>query len=64
MENMMIPCFARRDGPLELIASSMAMGQRDIYDMPAQMLVNTNISDKRHIHLPSLSLGAQRRPEF
>ncbi|MFT6104462.1 MAG: branched-chain amino acid transport system ATP-binding protein [Paracoccaceae bacterium] len=64
MENMMIPCFARRDGSFELNALSMVKGQRDIHEKAEQMLVDMNMAEKRHMHSASLSRGDKRRLEI
>ncbi|MFT4783207.1 MAG: branched-chain amino acid transport system ATP-binding protein [Paracoccaceae bacterium] len=64
MENMMIPCFARRDGAFELNALSMVKGQRDIHEKAEQMLVDMNMAEKRHMHSASLSRGDKRRLEI
>ena len=64
LENMMIPCLAKRDGSFELNAIASVMGQRDIIDKAEHMLVEMNMADKRHMHAASLSRGDKRRLEI
>ncbi|MFP3384358.1 MULTISPECIES: ABC transporter ATP-binding protein [Tritonibacter] len=64
LENMMIPCLAKRDGAFELNAIASVMGQRDIIDKAEHMLVEMNMADKRHMHAASLSRGDKRRLEI
>ena len=64
MENMMIPCFAKRDGSFELNALARATGQRDIIESAEQALEDMNMADKRHMHAASLSRGDKRRLEI
>lgn len=64
MENMMIPCFAKRDGAFELNALSNVAKQKDIRDKAEAMLVDMNMADKRHMHSASLSRGDKRRLEI
>ena len=64
MENMMIPCFAKRDGAFEMNALSSVSSQRDIHEKAEQMLVDMNMADKRHMNAASLSRGDKRRLEI
>ncbi|ABF64247.1 ABC transporter ATP-binding protein [Ruegeria sp. TM1040] len=64
LENMMIPCLAKRDGAFELNAIAAVMSQRDILDRAEAMLVEMNMADKRHMHAASLSRGDKRRLEI
>jgi branched-chain amino acid transport system ATP-binding protein len=64
MENMMIPCFAKRDGAFELNAISNVMGQKDIIESAMHALEDMNMADKRHMHAASLSRGDKRRLEI
>jgi branched-chain amino acid transport system ATP-binding protein len=63
-ENVMIPCFAKRDGAFELNALSMVSNQADMRDKAEQMLIDVNMQDKRHMHAASLSRGDKRRLEM
>ena len=64
MENMMIPCFAKRDGAFELNALRMMDGQKDIIERAESMLEEMNMADKRDMHAASLSRGDKRRLEI
>ena len=64
MENVMIPCFAKRDGAFELNPISPVRGQTDIREMAEQMLIDVNMQDKRHMHAASMSRGDKRRLEM
>jgi branched-chain amino acid transport system ATP-binding protein len=64
LENMMIPCFAKRDGAFELNAISSVSSQTDIVERAEQMLEEMNMADKRHMHAAALSRGDKRRLEI
>ena len=64
MENMMIPCFAKRDGAFELNALSAVRGQKDIIERAEHMLVDMNMIDKRDMHAAAMSRGDKRRLEI
>ncbi|AVO36295.1 ABC transporter ATP-binding protein [Pukyongiella litopenaei] len=64
LENMMIPCFAKRDGAFEMNALAPVGKQRDIVDRAEHMLDDMNMSDKRHMHAAALSRGDKRRLEI
>ena len=64
MENMMIPCFAKRDGSFELNALGGIGKQADIRDKAEQMLIDMNMIDKRNMHSASMSRGDKRRLEI
>lgn len=64
MENMMIPCFARRDGSFALKAITRVTSQRDIHEQAEQMLEDMNMANKRHMIASSLSRGDKRRLEI
>ncbi len=63
-ENVMIPCFAKRDGAFKLNALSRVLGQRDVREKAEQMLVYVNMADKRDMIASSLSRGDKRRLEM
>ncbi|GGA05283.1 ABC transporter ATP-binding protein [Neptunicoccus cionae] len=63
-ENVMIPCFAKRDGAFELNALSRVQGQSDIRDKAEQMLIDVNMIDKRDMIASSMSRGDKRRLEM
>ncbi|MFK7868450.1 MAG: ABC transporter ATP-binding protein [Roseobacter sp.] len=64
MENMMIPCFAKRDGSFELNAISTVISQKDVIEKAEAMLEDMNMADKRHMQASSLSRGDKRRLEI
>ncbi|QPM89094.1 ABC transporter ATP-binding protein [Pseudooceanicola algae] len=64
MENMMIPCFARRDGAFKLNGVRSVAREADIRDKAEAMLVDMNMVDKRHMHAASMSRGDKRRLEI
>ncbi|MFU1683297.1 ABC transporter ATP-binding protein [Phaeobacter piscinae] len=64
LENMMIPCFAKRDGAFEMNAISAVSGQRDILEKAEHMLEEMNMADKRHMNAASMSRGDKRRLEI
>ncbi|MQQ10018.1 ATP-binding cassette domain-containing protein [Epibacterium sp. SM1979] len=64
LENMMIPCFAKRDGAFEMNAFSDVMSQKDVLEKAEHMLEEMNMADKRHMHSASLSRGDKRRLEI
>ncbi len=63
-ENVMIPCFAHRDGAFELNALGAVRKQGDIHDQADAILEDVNMLDKRHMHAASLSRGDKRRLEM
>jgi len=64
MENMMIPCFAKRDGAFEMNAIDSVLSQKDIIEKAEHMLKDMNMADKRHMNAASLSRGDKRRLEI
>ena len=64
MENMLIPCLAKRDGAFQLNGWSRVVGQQDVIDKAEEMLRDMNMIDKRHMHAASLSRGDKRRLEI
>jgi len=64
MENVLIPCFAKRDGAFELNAISSVSGQRDMRDKAEGILRDVNMADKRNMHAASMSRGDKRRLEM
>lgn len=64
IENVMIPCFARRDGAFRLRGIESLRRERDIYDKAEQMLIDVHMSEKRDMHAGALSRGDKRRLEM
>ena len=64
MENMLIPCLAKRDGAFQLNGWSRVVGQRDMIDKAEEMLRDMRMIDKRHMPAASMSRGDKRRLEI
>jgi branched-chain amino acid transport system ATP-binding protein len=64
MENMMIPCFAKRDGAFQLKAIGDVLSEKDVVESAEQMLVEMKMADKRHMLASSMSRGDKRRLEI
>ncbi len=64
MENMMIPCFAKRDGSFKLNAIPSITSQKDIIERAEHVLEDMNMADKGSMHAASLSRGDKRRLEI
>ncbi|WP_425090166.1 ABC transporter ATP-binding protein [Tropicimonas sp. S265A] len=64
MENVLIPCFAKRDGAFELNAISAVRSQRDIFEKAEGILRDVNMLDKRDMHAAAMSRGDKRRLEM
>jgi branched-chain amino acid transport system ATP-binding protein len=64
LENMMIPCFAKRDGAFALNAISSVPSEKDVVEKAEAMLEEMNMADKRHMHAASMSRGDKRRLEI
>jgi len=64
MENMMIPCFAKRDGAFAMHAIGGVSAEKDIIEHAEHMLEDMNMADKRDMHASSLSRGDKRRLEI
>ncbi len=63
-ENVLIPCFGKRDGSFELNALTSVRSQKDVRDKAEHMLEDVNMSDKRDMRASSLSRGDKRRLEM
>ncbi|MGI9351644.1 MAG: ABC transporter ATP-binding protein [Rhizobiaceae bacterium] len=63
-ENVLIPCFAKRDGSFELNALKSVTKEVDVLGKAEQMLIDVNMIDKREEHAASLSRGDKRRLEM
>ncbi|HHS93862.1 MAG TPA: ABC transporter ATP-binding protein [Rhodobacterales bacterium] len=64
MENVMISCFAKRDGSFRLHPFETVMDEVDIVEQAEQMLIDVNMIDKREMHAASMSRGDKRRLEM
>ncbi|NRA98733.1 MAG: ABC transporter ATP-binding protein [Rhodobacteraceae bacterium] len=63
-ENVMIPCFAKRDGAFRLHAFESVPKEKDLVQQAEEMLTEMNMIDKRHMHAAALSRGDKRRLEM
>ena len=64
LENMMIPCFAKRDGAFELNVIPNMMNDKEIIETAEHVLEEMNMADKRHDHAAAMSRGDKRRLEI
>ncbi len=64
MENIMIPCFAKRDGSYRLHALETVMNEMALVEQAEQILIDVNMIDKRDMHAASMSRGDKRRLEM
>ena len=63
-ENVLIPCFAKRDGSFELNAMPSVESNKDVWEKAEQMLSDVNMIDKKDHDAASLSRGDKRRLEL
>jgi len=63
-ENVMIPCFAKRDGAFRLHAIEGMMNERDLVEQAEAIMIDMNMIEKRDMHAASLSRGDKRRLEM
>ena len=63
-ENVMIPCFAHRDGAFQMNALSSVRGQTDIHEQAERILEDVSMLDKRDMIASSMSRGDKRRLEM
>ncbi len=64
MENMLIPCFAKRDGSFALHGIRSVFSETGLREQAEQMLEEVNMLDKRNMHAASMSRGDKRRLEM
>ncbi len=64
MENVMISCFAHRDGSFRLHPFETVAHEKDIVEMAEHILEDVNMIDKRHMNAASMSRGDKRRLEM
>ena len=64
MENVLIPCFAKRDGSFRLHAFETVEAEKDLNEKALAMLEDVNMQDKLHMQASSLSRGDKRRLEM
>ena len=64
LENMLIPCFAKRDGAFTPNGFANMLKDKEILDRAQHMLEEMNMADKQEMHAASLSRGDKRRLEI
>ncbi|MGB8622912.1 MAG: ABC transporter ATP-binding protein [Paracoccaceae bacterium] len=64
LENVLIPCFARRDGAFRMHAFETVSTEKDMIDKAMHMLEDVNMADKKDMHSASMSRGDKRRLEM
>ncbi len=64
MENIMIPCFAKRDGAFRMHAIESVGHEKGIIEQAEQMLADVNMLEKHEMVASSLSRGDKRRLEM
>ncbi len=64
LENVMIPCFARRDGAFRMHAFETVEQEGDIIAEAEHILTDVNMLEKRDMHAAALSRGDKRRLEM
>ena len=64
LENVMIPCFAKRDGAFRMHAIESVGHEVDIKTQAETMLADVNMLEKSNMHSGSLSRGDKRRLEM
>ncbi|MEM6635392.1 MAG: ABC transporter ATP-binding protein [Pseudomonadota bacterium] len=64
IENVMIPCFAKRDGAFRMHAFETVHHEKDLVEKAEQILVDVNMMDKRDMHAGAMSRGDKRRLEM
>jgi len=64
LENMLIPCFAKRDGSFKLNPIQGLVTQHEIMDQAEHALEDMGLADKRHMNAASMSRGDKRRLEI
>lgn len=63
-ENVLIACFAKRDGSFELNLLPSISTETDVQEKAEQMLIDVNMIDKKDEDAASLSRGDKRRLEM
>jgi branched-chain amino acid transport system ATP-binding protein len=64
LENMLIPCFAKRDGAFRMHAFETVANEAEMIDKAMAMLEDVNMADKKDMHSASMSRGDKRRLEM
>ena len=64
MENILIPCFAKRDGSFRMHAFEQVAREKELIEKADSILDDVNMLDKRDMHSASMSRGDKRRLEM
>ena len=64
MENMLIPCFAKRDGSFRMHAFESVANEKEIIERAEHMLEEVKMTEKLHMMAGSMSRGDKRRLEM
>ncbi len=64
LENVLIPCFAKRDGAFRMHAFETVNDEQDVIEKAETMLADVNMLEKRDMQASSLSRGDKRRLEM
>ncbi len=64
MENILIPCFAKRDGSFRMHAFEQVAREKELIEKAESILEDVNMLDKRDMHSASMSRGDKRRLEM
>lgn len=64
LENVLIPCFAKRDGAYRMHAFETVGNETDMIEMAEQMLIDVRMIEKKTMQASSLSRGDKRRLEM
>jgi len=64
MENVMIPCFAKRDGSFRMHAIESVLSEKGIKEQAEEILSDVNMLERRDMIASSLSRGDKRRLEM
>ncbi len=64
LENVLIPCFAKRDGTFRMHAIETVEDEVDIREKAEKMLIDVDMADNMQMTASSLSRGDKRRLEM
>ncbi len=64
LENVLIPCFARRDGSFRMHAFESVPNESALIDQAEHIMEDLGMIDKRDMHAAALSRGDKRRLEM
>lgn len=64
LENVVIPCFAKRDGAFRMHAYEAVAQEKDLMDKAESILRDVNMHTKIDMHAGALSRGDKRRLEM